>query len=64
MVAQLQHILIRHLAAAVYQTRNLLCQQLVIHLPSALRSHLADIFLLHITDDLNTVLIKMIKKSG
>ena len=61
--AQILHIFIRLLAAAVNHTRNLTGKKLVI----AFHPHLArqgiDVCLLHISDDLDTLPVKMIKKA-
>ena len=64
MVAQLQHIFVRHKAAAVDQAGDLFRQQTVKHLFFLIRLHLLDILLLHKPDDLNPVPVKMVKKTG
>ena len=63
MQAKILHVFIRLLAAAVNHTRNLTGKKLVI----AFHPHLArqgiDVCLLHISDDLDTLPVKMIKKA-
>ena len=64
MVTQLQHFLLRCHAAAIYQTWYTRRQQFVKHFPAALRSQGRDVRIFHITDDLHTVLVKMVEKSS
>ena len=64
MVAKLQHILLRLHSPAEEKTGNLAGNQGVIHLMSSLRRQFIEIGLLHISDNLHAVLVKMIKKSG
>ena len=63
MVAQCDHILIRILVSRINQTRNLTGQKLVIHLHLAVMFHLSDVLLLHIADNLDPLIVEMVKKT-
>ena len=64
MQAQILHVFIRLLAAAVNHARNLTGKKLVITLYPHLPRKSIDISLLHIADDLDTFPVKMVKKTG
>ena len=63
MVAACDHVFIRILVPRINQTRNLTGQKLIIHLHLAVMFHLTDILLLHIADNLDPLIVEMVKKT-